>query len=64
VVERIGRSLTKALGQMRLDLDQAALKRLEAFRRFDRRVGAHRSLGLARRARPRALSIEQIFQFV
>ena len=30
----------------------------------DRRVGAHRSLGLARRALPRALSIEQIFQFV
>ena len=44
VVERISRSLTKALGQMRLDLDQAALERLEAFRRFDRRVGAHRSL--------------------
>ena len=38
-----GRRLAKALGQMRLDVDEAALERLEGLRRLCRRVVAHDS---------------------
>ena len=43
MLERICRGLTKALRKMRLDLDQAALQRVEALRRLRRRVVTHRS---------------------
>ena len=66
MLERICRGLTKALRKMRLDLDQAALQRLEALRRlsWSRRSSlpfARRTLDVPR-LRRRRLRIEQIFQ--
>ena len=42
VLERISRGLPETFGQVRLNLDQAALELVEALRRFDRCLVAHR----------------------
>src|SRR5579863_4941011 len=70
VFERVSRGLAETLGQVRLDLDQAALEVVEALRRFGRRDSARHSPSRpTRRPRPPALfwlrastSIEHIFQ--
>ncbi len=51
VLERVSRRLPQALGKARLNLDQAALEGVEALRRFDRRLIAHR-FPLGARATP------------